>query len=179
LNGPAAKLATTGDEMPAEPSLPGESEREAAGSPAWSRRAQIAFVGVAMPVLVFLLVGAPYILSHYVINRHYRFNYIPPPLGGARALEGHWTDASVVPVRQVNFGADWSAFGWIAAADNLTTDVPATASGTVNQVYASVGQAVAKDGPLFAIRAARRNQTRQIRRRGRRTLSSPRPPPES
>jgi multidrug efflux pump subunit AcrA (membrane-fusion protein) len=139
--------------MPAEPSLPGESEREPAGSPAWSRRAQIAFVGVAMPVLVFLLVGAPYILSHYLINRHYRFNYIPPPLGGAPALEGHWTDAPVVPVRQVNFGADWSAFGWIAASDNLTTDVPATASGTVNQVYASVGQAVAKDGPLFAIRA--------------------------
>ena len=141
---------------------PGKRESAStAASRAWSRRAQIAFVGVAMPVLVLLLVGAPYLLSHYVVNRHYRFNYIPPPLGGDRALEGHWTDAPVVPVRRVNFGADWSAFGWIAADDDLTTDILPTAPGTVSQVIRSVGQAVAKDAPLFAIRtkAAKANPT--------------------
>jgi len=138
--------------MPAEASSLGEGQREPSPSQAWSRRAQIVFVSVAMPVLVLLLVGAPYVLTHYVVNRHYRFNYIPPPLGGDRALEGHWTDAPVVPVRLVNFGADWSAFGWIAADDDLTTVILPTASGTVSQVYTSVGQSVAKDAPLFAIR---------------------------
>ena len=93
-----------------------------------------------MPVLVFLLVGAPYLLAHYVVNRHTRFNYIPPPLGGDRALEGHWTDAPVVPVRLVNFGKDWSAFGWIAADDDLTTNVLPSASGTVSQVFAGAGK---------------------------------------
>jgi membrane fusion protein, heavy metal efflux system len=114
-----------------------------------------------MPVLVLLLVGAPYLLAHYIVNRHYRFNYIPPPLGGDRALEGHWTDAPVVPVRLVNFGADWSAFGWIAADDDLAIDIPPTASGTVSQVFASVAQSVAKDAPLFTIRteAAKANPT--------------------
>jgi len=141
-----------GDEMPAETSSLGEEARESSASQAWSRRAQIVFVSVAMPVLVLLLVGAPYVLTHYVVNRHYRFNYIPPPLGGDRALEGHWTDAPVVPVRLVNFGADWSAFGWIAADDDLTTGILPTASGTVSEVYTSVGQSVAKDAPLFAIR---------------------------
>src|SRR5271170_189548 len=136
--------------MPAETSSLGEVGRKP--SKAWSRRSQIAFVGLAMPLLVFLLVGAPYLLAHYVVNRHYRFNYIPPPLGGDRALEGHWTDALVVPVRLVNFGADWSAFGWIAANDDLTTGVLPTASGTVSQVFTGVGQSVAKDAPLFAIR---------------------------
>jgi multidrug efflux pump subunit AcrA (membrane-fusion protein) len=138
--------------MPTEAFSPCEGESGPSGSEAWSRRGQIAFVGVAMPVMVFLLVVAPYLLSHYVVNSHYRFNYVPPPLGGARALEGHWTDAPVVAVRRVNFDADWSAFGWIAAADDLTTNIVPTASGTVSQVYASLGQVVAKDAPIFAIR---------------------------
>jgi hypothetical protein len=138
--------------MPTQTSMTGEDAREPSALRAWSQRAQIVFVSVAMPVLVLLLVGAPYVLTHYVVNRHIRFNYIPPPLGGDRALEGHWTDAPVVPVRLVNFGADWSAFGWIAADDDLTTAIPPTASGTVSQVYTSVGQPVAKDAPLFAIR---------------------------
>ena len=138
--------------MRTQTSMTSEEAREPSASRAWSRRAQIVFVSVAMPVLVLLLVGAPYVLTHYVVNRHYRFNYIPPPLGGDRALEGHWTDAPVVPVRLVNFGADWSVFGWIAADDDLTTSILPTASGTVSQVYASVGQSVAKDAPLFAIR---------------------------
>jgi hypothetical protein len=86
--------------MPTRTSMISGEEREPSTSQAWSRRAQIVFVRVAMPVLVLLLVGAPYLLAHYIVNRHYRFNYIPP-LGGDRALEGHWTDAPVVPVRQV------------------------------------------------------------------------------
>ncbi|MBV8441014.1 MAG: efflux RND transporter periplasmic adaptor subunit, partial [Hyphomicrobiales bacterium] len=138
--------------MPIQTSMKSGEAREPSASQAWSRRAQIVFVSVAMPVLVLLLVAAPYVLTHYVVNRHTRFNYIPPPLGGARALEGHWTDAPVVPVRLVNFGADWSAFGWIAADDDLTTSVLPTAPGTVSQVFTSVGQSVAKDAPLFAIR---------------------------
>src|SRR5271167_4889512 len=138
--------------MPTQTSMTSEEAGEPSASQAWSRRAQIVFVSVAMPVLVLLLVGAPYVLTHYVVNRHYRFNYIPPPLGGDRALEGHWTDAPVVPVRQVNFGADWSAFGWIAADDDLVTDVVPTKTGTVSQVLAGVGRAVAKDAPMFAIR---------------------------
>jgi hypothetical protein len=138
--------------MPTRTSMTSGEEREPSTSQAWSRRAQIVFVSVAMPVLVLLLVGAPYLLAHYIVNRHYRFNYVPPPLGGDRALEGHWTDAPVVPVRRVNFGAHWSAFGWIAPDDNLTTNVMATATGTVSQVFTSVGQAVAKDAPLIAVR---------------------------
>jgi multidrug efflux pump subunit AcrA (membrane-fusion protein) len=137
--------------MPIESSSPREGECEPSDSPTWSRRSQIAFVGLAISVLVFLLVGAPYLLAYYVVNRHTRFDYIPPPLGGDRALEGLWTDAPVVPVRLVNFGKDWSAFGWIAADDDLTTNVLPSASGTVSQVFAAVGQAVAKDARLFAI----------------------------
>jgi hypothetical protein len=109
--------------MPTQTSATSEDGREPPASQAWSRRAQIVFVSGAMPVLVLLLVAAPYVLTHYVVNRHYRFNYIPLPLGGDRALEGHWTDAPAVPVRRVNFGADWSAFGWIAADDDLTTGI--------------------------------------------------------
>ena len=138
--------------MPVEPPSLGEGERGPSGLQPWPRRAQIAFICVAMPVLVFLLVGAPYLLSHYVVNRHDRFNYIPPPLGGARALEGHWTDAPVVPVAHVNFGVDWSAFGWIGPDDDLTTNVMVTATGTVSQILTSVSQVVAKDAPLIAIR---------------------------
>jgi hypothetical protein len=70
-------------------------------------------------------------------------------LGGEHALEGHWTDAPAVPVRRVNFGAGWRAFGWIVADDDLTTHVLPTASGTVSQVYACVGQVVAKDLALL------------------------------
>jgi hypothetical protein len=139
--------------MPVEKSLPDEGAHERTSPQGWSRRAQIAFVSVAMPLLVFLLVVAPYLMTHYMVNRHFRFNYIPPPLGGERALEGHWTDAPVVAVRSVNFGADWSAFGWLAADEDRTTNVTPTLRGTVSQVFASVGQAVAKDAPLFAIRS--------------------------
>jgi multidrug efflux pump subunit AcrA (membrane-fusion protein) len=138
--------------MPVETPSPGEGAGEATIPQGWSRRAEIAFVGIAMPVMVFLLVIAPYLMTHYMVNRHFRFNYIPPPLGGERALEGHWTDAPVVAVRNVNFGADWSAFGWIAADGDRTTNVLPTMSGTVSQVFASVGQVVAKDAPLFSIR---------------------------
>jgi multidrug efflux pump subunit AcrA (membrane-fusion protein) len=144
--------AAMGDETAAGIRLPDEGALEPQGSEAWSRRSQIAFVAIAMPVLVFLLVGVPYLLSHYVVNSHSRFNYIPPPLGGDRALEGHWVDAPTVPVRRVNFGKDMSAFGWIAADGDLTTNVLPTASGTVSKVLAGMGQAVAKDAPLFAIR---------------------------
>ncbi len=139
--------------MPVEKSLPDERTGERTSPQGWSRRAQIAFVSVAMPLLVFLLVVAPYLMTHYLVNRHFRFNYIPPPLGGERALEGHWTDAPVVAVRSVNFGADWSAFGWLAADEDRTTNVTPTLRGTVSQVFASVGHAVAKDAPLFAIRS--------------------------
>ena len=52
----------------------------------------------------------------------------------------------------MNLVADWSAFGWIAPDDDLTTNVMATAPGTVSQVFTSAGQAVAKDAPLFAVR---------------------------
>ncbi|MGD0721182.1 MAG: efflux RND transporter periplasmic adaptor subunit [Roseiarcus sp.] len=141
-----------GDGAPSEIRPRDWGDRERQGSLAWSRRQQIAFVSLVMPTLVFLLVGAPYILSHFVVNPHNRFIYIPPPLGGARALEGHWTDAPLAPVRRVNFGADWSALGWIAADDDLTTNVVPTTTGTVSKVLASVGQAVARDEPLFAIR---------------------------
>ena len=89
--------------MPTQTSMTSEEAGEPSASQAWSRRAQIVFISVAMPVLVLLLVAAPYVLTHYVVNRHYRFNYIPPPLGGDRTLEGHWTDAPAVPVRLVNF----------------------------------------------------------------------------
>jgi multidrug efflux pump subunit AcrA (membrane-fusion protein) len=106
-----------------------------------------------MPVLVFLLVGAPYLLAHYVVNPHWRFNYIPPPLGGDRALEGHWTDAPLVAVQRVKFAGPWRAFGWIEAADDHVTSVLPKASGTVSQVYAKVGEAVAEGAPLFGIRA--------------------------
>jgi multidrug efflux pump subunit AcrA (membrane-fusion protein) len=141
-----------GDETPTQMLSPGEGEPEPPESEAWSRRSQIAFVGVAMPILVFLLVGAPYLLSHYFVNIHYRFNYIPSPLGGERALEGHWTDAPLAPVRRVKFGAQRNLFGWIAPDDDLTKSVFATTPGTVAQVYVSVGQAIAKDAPLFSIR---------------------------
>jgi hypothetical protein len=73
------------------------SEGEANEPPAWSVRSQIAFVVVAAPVILFLVVVAPYLLTHYIINPHDRFNYVPPPLGGDRALEGHWTDGGVGP----------------------------------------------------------------------------------
>ena len=55
-------------------------------------------------------------------------------------------------MRLVNFGKDWSAFGWIAADDDLTTNVFPPVSGTVSQVFAGVGQTIAKDAPLFVIR---------------------------
>jgi hypothetical protein len=42
----------------------------------------------------------------------------------------------------MNFGADWRAYGWIAADDDLTIGILPTAPGTVSQVYTSVGRAV-------------------------------------
>jgi cobalt-zinc-cadmium efflux system membrane fusion protein len=45
-----------------------------------------------------------------------------------------------------------SAFGWIAAGDDLAIDIPPTASGTVSQVFASVAKSVAQDAPLVTIR---------------------------
>ena len=62
-------------------------------------------------------------------------------------------DAPAVAVRRVKFSADGSGLGWIAAADDRTTNVTPPARGIVSQIFASVGQAVAKDAPLFAIRS--------------------------
>ncbi|MBV9637910.1 MAG: efflux RND transporter periplasmic adaptor subunit, partial [Methylobacteriaceae bacterium] len=76
---------------------------------------------------------------------------IPPPLGGARALEGHWTDAPSTPVRRVKFGVEQPVFGWIAPDDDLTTNVFATAAGRVSEVYVSAGDRVAPGAPLFAV----------------------------
>jgi multidrug efflux pump subunit AcrA (membrane-fusion protein) len=118
----------------------------------WSRNAQFAFVLVAMPVLVVLLVVGPYLLSHYVVNPHSRFNYITPPLGGERALEGHWTGAPVVATKRVRFAQPWRAFGWVEAEDDHIAKVFATGSGTISKIYVKAGQAVSKDAPLFAIR---------------------------
>jgi multidrug efflux pump subunit AcrA (membrane-fusion protein) len=134
---------------------PDAAHSEAMDSLAWSRGAQIAFVGAAMPLLVLLLAVAPYLLSHYVVNRHDRFNYVPPPLGGDRALEGHWTDAPLAPARLVEINTAERGFGWIVADDDRVVGVFPSASGRVGQVFASVGQAVAKDAPLFSIRPMR------------------------
>jgi multidrug efflux pump subunit AcrA (membrane-fusion protein) len=119
---------------------------------AWSPRSQIAFVTVAMPVLLFLVVVAPYFLTHYAINRHDRFNYIPPPLGGDRALEGHWTDPPLVTAQLIKIEGAQRGFGWIVPNDGLVAKVVPTTSGTVEQLFAGVGQAVAKDAPVFSIR---------------------------
>jgi multidrug efflux pump subunit AcrA (membrane-fusion protein) len=119
----------------------------------WSRNAQFAFVLVAMPVLVVLLIVGPYLLSHYVVNPHSRFNYIPPPLGGERALEGHWTGAPVVATKRVQFAKPWRVFGWVAAEDDHVAKVFPAGSGTVSKIYVKAGQAVSKDAPLFAIRS--------------------------
>ena len=127
------------------------AESEARDSLAWSSRSQIAFVLGAMPALLFLFVIAPYLLTHYVVNRHDRFNYIPPPLGGDRALEGHWTDAPLVPARLVKIEGALGGFGWIAPNEDLAAKVFPTAVGSVGQVFVSVGEAVAKDAPLFSI----------------------------
>jgi multidrug efflux pump subunit AcrA (membrane-fusion protein) len=118
----------------------------------WSPRSQIAFVTAAMPALLFLVVVAPYLLTHYVINRHDRFNYIPPPLGGDRALEGHWTDPPLTPARLVKIEDAQRGFGWIVPNDDLVAKVVPTASGTVEQVFVTVGQTVAKGAPIFSIR---------------------------
>lgn len=135
---------------PASPEEP--TDGEPIDPAAWSRRSQIAFVVGAMPALLLLVVVAPYILSHYVINRHDRFNYIPPPLGGDRALEGHWTDPPLAAARLIRIDDPQRGFGWIVPNDDLVTKVFPPASGKVEQVSASVGQAVAKDAPLFSIR---------------------------
>jgi hypothetical protein len=58
----------------------------------------------------------------------------------------------LVPLRRVNFGFDWSAFGWIAAADDRTTNIVLTVPGVVSRIDTSVGQVAAKDAPLFTIR---------------------------
>jgi multidrug efflux pump subunit AcrA (membrane-fusion protein) len=118
----------------------------------WSSRSQIAFVTAAMPVLLLLVVVAPYLLTHYVINRHDRFNYIPPPLGGDRALEGHWTDPPLAPARLVKIEDAQRGFGWIVPDDDLVAKVVPTASGTVEQVFVTVGETVAKGAPIFSIR---------------------------
>jgi multidrug efflux pump subunit AcrA (membrane-fusion protein) len=118
----------------------------------WSVRSQIMFVTVAMPIVLFLVVVAPYLLGHYVINRHDRFNYIPPPLGGNRALEGHWTDPPLAPARLIKIADVQRAYGWIAPDDKLVKKVFPTASGTVVQVFVAIGQTIARDAPIFSIR---------------------------
>lgn len=132
--------------------VPDAAHSEAMDSLAWSRGAQIVFVGAAMPLLILLLAVAPYLLSHYVVNRHDRFNYVPPPLGGDHALEGHWTDAPLSPARLVEINTAKLGFGWIIPDDDRVVGVFPSTSGTVGQVFASDGQFVAKDTPLFSIR---------------------------
>jgi multidrug efflux pump subunit AcrA (membrane-fusion protein) len=132
---------------------------EAIDPVAWSPRSQIVFVVVAMPVIVALLVVEPYVLSHDVINRHDRFNYIPPPLGGERALEGHWTDPPLATARLIKIDAAQRGFGWIVPNDGLVTRVFPPASGTVEQVSANVGQSVAKEAALISMRAQQKPGT--------------------
>jgi multidrug efflux pump subunit AcrA (membrane-fusion protein) len=110
------------------------------------------FVTVAMPTVLFFVVVAPYLLAHYVINRHERFNYIPPPLGGDRALEGHWTDPPLASARLIKMAGEEHGYGWIGADEERVTKVFPTASGTVDQVFVGVGQAVAKDAAIFSPR---------------------------
>jgi hypothetical protein len=75
----------------------------------------------------------------------------PPPIGGPRALEGHWTDVPSVPVKPFAFGASTRNFGWLGGRDDLTTRVLPIAFVAVRQVYVKVGDAVAKGAPLFVV----------------------------
>jgi multidrug efflux pump subunit AcrA (membrane-fusion protein) len=141
------------DKESTAPVQPRDASDDEANEPReWTVRSQIMFVTVAIPIVLFLVVVAPYLLGHYVINRHDRFNYIPPPLGGDRALEGHWTDPPLAPVRLIKIADAPRGYGWIAADDKLVTKVFPTASGTVEQVFVAADQAVAKDAPIFSIR---------------------------
>ena len=116
-----------------------------------SLREQLLLVGVVAPLAVFLLVFAPYYFTHYYVYKDAYLLAPPPPIGGPRALEGHWTDVPSAPVKPFAFGASAHSFGWLAASEDLTTPVLPTAFGAVRQVYVKAGDAVAKGAPLFAI----------------------------
>jgi multidrug efflux pump subunit AcrA (membrane-fusion protein) len=116
-----------------------------------SFREQLLLVAVAAPLAVFLLVVAPYLFAHYFVYKDAYLLLPPPPIGGPRALEGHWTDVPSVAVKPAKFSAATQSFGWLDALDERTTSVLPTAFGTVRQVYAKVGDAVAQGAPLFAV----------------------------
>jgi multidrug efflux pump subunit AcrA (membrane-fusion protein) len=124
---------------------------EARGEHALSFREQLLLVAVAAPLVICLLVVAPYYFRHYFVYKDAYLLQPPPPIGGPRALEGHWTDVPTAPVKPTRFGAATQSFGWLDAIDDRTTAVLPTAFGRVRQVYAKVGDAVAKDAPLFAV----------------------------
>lgn len=120
-----------------------------------SLREQLLLVGVAAPLAVFILVLAPYYFAHYYV---YKDAYLlaPPPIGGARALEGHWTDVASAPVKPFKFGAPIGSFGWLGVSADLTTPVLPTAFGAIREVHVKIGDAVAKDAPLFSVEPMRR-----------------------
>jgi hypothetical protein len=85
-----------------------------------SLRQQSLLVGVAAPLAVFLLVIAPYYFTHYHVYKDAYLLAPPPPIGGPRALEGHWTDVPSAPVKPFKFGAPNGSFGWLSASEDLT-----------------------------------------------------------
>ena len=121
------------------------------GEQTLSLRQQLLLVGVAVPLAVVVLVLAPYYFTHYYVYKDAYLLAPPPPIGGPRALEGHWTDVSSAPVKPFAFGASTRNFGWLSASDDLTTRVLPTAFGAVRQVFVKVGDGVAKGAPLFAV----------------------------
>jgi membrane fusion protein, heavy metal efflux system len=118
---------------------------------ALSFREQLLLVAVAAPLVIFLVVVAPYYFRHYFVYKDAYLLQPPPPIGGPRALEGHWTDVPTAPVKPAKFSAATQNFGWLDTIDDRTTAVLPTAFGTVREVKVKVGDAVAKDAPLFAV----------------------------
>ena len=116
-----------------------------------SFREQLLLVVVGAPLVILLLVVAPYYFRHYFVYKDAYLLQPPPPIGGPRALEGHWTDVPTAQVKLRKFSAPTQNFGWLDAIDERTTHVLPTAVGTVRQVYAKIGDAVAEGAPLFAI----------------------------
>jgi multidrug efflux pump subunit AcrA (membrane-fusion protein) len=121
-----------------------------------SLREQLLLVGVAAPLAVFILVLAPYYFAHYYVYKDAYLLAPPPPIGGARALEGHWTDVDSAPVKPFKFGAPTASFGWLGVSADLTTPVLPTAFGAIREVHVKIGDAVAKDAPLFSVEPMRR-----------------------
>jgi cobalt-zinc-cadmium efflux system membrane fusion protein len=115
------------------------------------RQTQLALLGVAAVVALFLFFGVPWLGA--LLTPKPPPPPAPPPAGTFVATDEQWATLKFYTVSNQGFQSEDETDGKIATDDDHTTQVFSPFSGRVTQVFAKAGDTVKAGQPLFAVQA--------------------------